>query len=95
MKKALIVCVISLGLLAGCKHGAEVNQSKLCHASSDAEAMQCKAGELMYFAPNFFGNEQLPLNIAGAYCDFNHQVMHTTGGVLCVLTDKRLSLIGG
>ncbi|MAC99651.1 MAG: hypothetical protein CMK76_07200 [Pseudomonadales bacterium] len=45
------------------------------------------------FKPSRWGSEQLPLNIAGAYCDFNYQVMYNNSGVICVFTDKRLSLV--
>jgi ATP-dependent RNA circularization protein (DNA/RNA ligase family) len=27
------------------------------------------------------------------FCDFNHQVMTTKGGFICVFTDKRLHLL--
>ena len=73
----------------------KIDQSKLCQVSDDDAAKKCEPGGLIYFAPRFFGNEQLPLSIAAAYCDFNHQIMHTNGGVLCIFTDKRLSLIAG
>ncbi|HBG92758.1 MAG: hypothetical protein A3J81_02655 [Nitrospirae bacterium RIFOXYB2_FULL_43_5] len=97
MKKTITTAVVVLVSLfiTGCNQSnPKIDQRKLCQVSDDAGAKQCKAGELVYFAPKVFGNEQLPLNIAAAYCDFNYQVMHTKGGVLCVFTDKRLSLVG-
>jgi hypothetical protein len=33
------------------------------------------------------------MNAAGIYCDFNHEIMFNKTGVICVFTDKRLSLL--
>lgn len=63
--------------------------------SNNDEAKKCKAGELAMFSPQVWGSEQLPLNVAAVYCDFNHEVMYTNAGVICVFTDKRLSLLSG
>ncbi len=71
----------------------KIDQSKLCRVKDTDAAKKCEPGGLIYFAPRIFGSEQLPLSIAAAYCDFNHQIIHTKGGVLCIFTDKRLSLI--
>jgi len=65
----------------------------MCIISTDSEVKKCKSGELVLFKPSRWGNEQLPLGIAGAYCDFNYQIMHNNSGLICVYTDKRLSLI--
>ena len=65
----------------------------MCIYSSDEEAKQCKSGEMSWFKPNQWGNEQLPLSVAGAYCDFNYEVMYNNSGVICVFTDKRLALV--
>lgn len=78
--------------LAGCFKG-EVDQSVLCTYSSDAEARQCKEGELSWFKPTQWNNEQLPLSVAAAYCNFNHEVMYNNAGVICVFTEKRMSLV--
>jgi hypothetical protein len=87
--------LLSLAGLTGCQPLTSSDQANICMVSDDASAMECKPGKLIFFRPDYFGNEQLPLNIAAAYCDFNHQVMHNKSGVICVFTDKRLSLVGG
>ena len=94
MKRIVIITLGALAL-AGCYQQAnvQVDQSKLCAFSTDVEAKKCKAGELALFSPNTWGNEQLPLNVAAAYCDFNYDVMYNNAGVLCVFTDKRMSLL--
>ena len=92
MKKIIYIVLASL-VLFGCEQKAQVDQSKLCIYSSDDEAKQCKAGEMSWFAPSQWGNEQLPLKVAAAYCDFNHEVMYNNSGVICVFTDKRLPLV--
>lgn len=88
MKKLALLILISFGLL-GCKE--DIEQSQMCVVSTDEETVKnCKNGKLAYFRPDSWGNEQLPLNMAASYCDFNHQVMHTKAGVICVFTDKRI-----
>ena len=92
MKKILFI-FSTLFLLSACNNQTlKVDQSKLCHVQTDEQAKSCNSGELILFQPRSFGNEQLPLMIAAAYCDTNYQIMHTKGAVMCVFTDKRLSL---
>lgn len=71
----------------------KIDQSNICIFSSDEEAKMCKTGQLAWFRPSQWGNEQLPLNVAGLYCDFNHQVMNNNSGVICVFTNERLFLL--
>ena len=33
------------------------------------------------------------LSVAAAYCNFNHEVMYNNAGVICVFTEKRMSLV--
>jgi hypothetical protein len=88
-----IVLVVLGGLLTSCGSPSSVNQEKICLFTDDTEAKKCKPGELAFFRPQSWGNDQLPLNGAAVYCDFNHQVMTTKGGFICVFTDKRLHLL--
>ena len=88
-----VLLIISALIVSGCSAQASVDQSKMCFYSSDKEAEKCTPGELAYFKPQSWGNEQLPLQAAVTYCDFNHPVMHTSAGVICVFTDKRLHLL--
>ena len=67
-----------------------IDQSKMCTYSTDKEAKKCKSGELAWFSPSQWGNEQLPLSVAAAYCDFNYEIMYNKSGVICVFTDKRI-----
>jgi hypothetical protein len=66
-------------------------QSALCVFSSDAQAKQCKPGELAYFSPDSWGNAQLPLNVIAAYCNTNHPIEFNHAGVVCTFTNKRLA----
>jgi hypothetical protein len=93
MKNVLLIGLIAF-ILSGCNQGSStVDQSKMCIYSTDEEAKECKSGELSWFNPNQWGSEQLPLNVAGAYCDFNYPIMSNNSGVICVFTDKRMSLV--
>lgn len=69
---------------------ARIDQSSVCTYSNEEAARACKNGQLSFFQPERFGNEQLPLIAAASYCDFNYPVMHTNGGVVCVFTTQRL-----
>ncbi|WP_434141325.1 hypothetical protein [Pseudomonas luteola] len=96
-KKMAGILVLAVAL-TGCwkasdKSVSEVDQSKICIANSDTEAKKCTPGQLFYLQPQSWGNEQLPLNITAAYCDFNHPVVYNNAGVICVFTDKRLHLM--
>ena len=92
MKEIALITFTVLALV-GCNQKAQIDQSKMCIYSTDEEAKQCKAGEMSWFKPSSWGNEQLPLNVAGVYCDFNYEVMYNNSGVICVFTDKRLSMV--
>lgn len=94
MNKNKLLCLFfSVFVLAGCDQSSQVDQSKMCVYSNDIEAKRCKAGEISWYNPSKWGNEQTPLGVAAAYCDFNHSIMFNNAGVLCVFTDKRLSLV--
>ncbi|MGI2025071.1 hypothetical protein [Shewanella glacialipiscicola] len=92
-KKKLLCLIFSVSALIGCGQNAQVEQSKMCVYSNDVEAKRCKAGEMSWYNPSKWGNEQTPLGVAAAYCDFNYSIMFNNAGVICVFTDKRLSLV--
>lgn len=69
---------------------AAVDQSKLCIYSTDAQARRCVPGTIGYFKPSQARSPQAMLNVAAAYCDFNHPVVYNAGGVICVITHERL-----
>lgn len=89
MKNAILLATLGF-TLAGCNSNPHINQSEMCVYSTDEEAKKCKPGQMSWFAPERWGNERLPLNVAAAYCDFNYEVMHNNAGVICVFTDERL-----
>lgn len=66
-------------------------QGRVCHVSDAAGAKNCNNGDVLLYRPNIFGNEQLPLLIVAAFCDFGHPIVYNTGGVTCIFTDKRKS----
>lgn len=88
----LVASVVLFALLAGCS-GSSASQNDACIYSNDDEAKQCKEGQIGFFRPHSWGNEQLPLNAAAVYCNFNHPVVHNDGGVVCVFTRKRMHLL--
>ncbi|MCY1282881.1 hypothetical protein D9M69_235240 [compost metagenome] len=92
LKKLVLIGLAALPL-AGCLQEESVDQASLCTYSTDAEAKLCKPGQLSWFKAGRAVNQQLPLSVAAAYCDFNHPVMYNEAGVICVFTDKRLNLV--
>lgn len=81
-------------LLSACGGAqAGTDQSRMCVFSTDAQAKKCKSGELAFFSPDGWGNEQLPLIVIATYCDTNRPVQFNKAGVVCTFTDKRLWLL--
>ena len=91
--KNIVTSVFIIISMTGCYEQTHVDQSNICVFNSDEGAKQCKDGELAYFSPDKWGNEQRPLNVAAAYCDFNYEVMYNDSGFICVFTKDRLSLL--
>lgn len=93
-----ILCALSaIAALSACsgpsgsnpRAPSDIDQSSVCVYDSAETAKRCKDGQLSFFRPDSWGNEQFPLIVAASYCDFNHAVMHTKGGVVCVFTTQR------
>jgi hypothetical protein len=49
----------------------------------------CQEGQLAWFMPPRWGNEQLPIVFTAAVCDFRHPIVWTNGGVACIYTNVR------
>jgi hypothetical protein len=65
------------------------DQSRLCVYADNAEAGRCQDGEIAFFRPNRWGNEQLPLTMAALYCDFRHPILFNNGGCVCTFSSLR------
>ncbi|PAU76635.1 hypothetical protein [Halomonas salipaludis] len=98
MKRISIFFMAPL-LLTGClpeDGNPDVDQSEICIASSDEQALECPEGEL--FLARFVDMDNAisayrTLNTAALYCDTNHAIFKTDAGVLCVLTHQRFDLL--
>mgnify|MGYP005853447161 CR=1 FL=1 len=67
-----------------------LKQNNLCNVTTPQEIMsQCTDGDILLYTPDVFGNEQLPINVAGFMCDFNYPIVWNIGGVSCVFTSAR------
>lgn len=98
MPKVIATSIIALSCLfiTACDEHKSIDQSNICIYKTDDDAQKnCKEGELSYFQPDVWGNAQLPLNAASAYCDFNYPLIHTEAGVVCVFTKKRIAKLLG
>jgi len=67
---------------------ASTPQDKLCIYTDIPEGQRCKDGELSYYKPNRWGNEQVSTKIAALFCDTNHRIFATKAGVLCTHTNR-------
>ena len=81
-----------LTAFAGCKEQAAqkppVDQSRICVYSNDEEAQKCVNGELSFFNPTRWGNEQLPLFVVAQYCDTNYNITYTMPASFVYLPTK-------
>lgn len=93
MVKRLFLVALVAGFSSGCVKEKSVDQSNICIYSNDEEAKECTPGELSWFNPSSWGNSQLPLSVAAAYCDFNYEVMYNESGVICTFTNERQYLL--
>ena len=101
MKKLMLFAVCSSFILSSCfesgkKESKNENQestedkSALCVIKNvDDDVSQCEDGQLLVFLPHSWGNDQLPIEVAALYCDFDHSVVYNNGGVVCKLDKKR------
>lgn len=100
MKIGSLALISALAMLAGCleqkndvpaKPGVKAeDQYHLCQTNSYQQALEfCKEGQLVSVLPNRWGNEQFPLLMASVICNFDHNIVHTNGGVVCIFTKKR------
>lgn len=96
--KLMVSILVSLCTgLVGCRLDATgtettepaLDQREVCTFASESEATKCKAGQLAMFQPRSFGNEQLPVIAAATFCNFNYQIVQTSGAVLCVFSGVR------
>lgn len=76
---------------------ARVDQSAVCVAMSDEQALSCPAGKLFMASLsqqegelNTLQLEQRLLNTMALYCDTHYAIEQTKAGVLCVLTHERI-----
>jgi hypothetical protein len=101
MKKLMLFAVCSSLVLSSCidsgkKESKNENQESkedkpvLCVIENkDGDVSQCEDGQLLVFLPRSWGNDQLPIEVAALYCDFDHSVVYNNGGVVCKLDKKR------
>lgn len=99
MKRFFFLLAVPLSL-TGCLSDtfsqAEVDQSEICIASTDEQALNCPENVLFLarFADADGGRHAYRvLNTVALYCDTNHSIFQTNAGVLCVMTHQRFDLI--
>jgi alpha-tubulin suppressor-like RCC1 family protein len=94
MKKLMLFAVCSSLILSSCFDSGkkESNEDKpvLCVIENDGDDVShCEDGQLLVFLPRSWGNDQLPIDVAALYCDFDHSIVYNNGGVVCKLDKKR------
>jgi len=76
-------------LMAGCDLSLDssLDQEKLCEVKSadlDTTTGSCVEGQKIVFAPNSWGNQQLPVLFAAVNCDHRYAIAMSTGAVSCI-----------
>ncbi|MGN0915573.1 MAG: hypothetical protein ACI4NE_04385 [Succinivibrio sp.] len=60
------------------------SKTNVCLAFNTGAIENCQKGSQLLFLPQTWGNDQLPILVAGYNCDFNHPVVYNNGGVTCI-----------
>ncbi|MCW4153706.1 hypothetical protein OM427_29815 [Halomonas sp. 18H] len=105
MKRKLTLSALFLAtpfFLSGCftdyPQFQTIDQSELCIASTDKQAMECPEGKL-FMARLTQANRDLrafnTLNTAALYCDTNHPIFENDAGIICVMTHERIDMLTG
>lgn len=97
---ALLLALAACATLAGCNQPQAaqsavaaapaqpaIDQANLCEVKAwqhDAVSQACKPGQKVVFAPDSWGNEQLPVFFAAVNCDMRFAVAMTKGAVSCI-----------
>lgn len=102
---AVGLSVFSMGVMAEQQEQQQpakesVDQSSVCVAVSDEQALECPEGGLflarLVVSENDLQNplllENRVLNTMALFCDTNFEIQHTNTGVLCVLTHERVGM---
>ncbi|MBD3776381.1 MAG: hypothetical protein IE920_04510 [Thiotrichales bacterium] len=85
-----IIALLPLTSQAAIFGNDKLKQDTMCIVSSGQEmTKKCKEGDVLFFQPSVFGNEQLPINIAAYACNFQYPIVWNKGGVTCIFTDQR------
>ena len=97
--KKMVLCLFSGIFLVSCgntvsntvKDNNETPQDDLCIITKIPDAgSTCKVGQLMYFEPERWGNEQLPMTFIAVACDTNKPIYYNNGGVVCTFTYRKI-----
>ncbi len=91
MKKTFLILssVLALGVCGAC--GAQENTKKdACYVEDINNICNCHEGEVMWFKPNGWGNEQIPLQVIFSSCDMSKPVFFNISSVVCTYKPRNL-----
>jgi hypothetical protein len=90
MKKIFLIITLLTPFSVYAWGETKLKQNTTCLVHElDHIVQQCKDGDILIFAPSIFGNEQLPVKVAGLVCNFEHPIVSSVGGLSCVFTTTR------
>jgi len=75
--------------------GGTLDQNTVCITADHQNAGECKPGQKIIMAPQYFGNEQTPAIAAANLCNFNYPIVVMTGGVSCIFSGIPETDVGG
>lgn len=78
-----------VGMLAGCISATESNSTsrtscEITDINYQEAAEKCERGQRLVFLPDTWGNGQLPITAAHAFCDPHQPIVHNEAGVSCI-----------
>lgn len=89
--KGILATFVLLTITACNDEQSATYKNEVCVADLKLYAVgetNCKDGQIFFFKPERWGNEQMPIEIATYFCDFNFPIVYNKGGVSCVYKRK-------
>jgi len=85
--RVFFLTVTLIGISACTAAGPNINQETACSVTSvrpQDNNQICKDGQKVSYAPERWGNEQLPIIFAALNCDHRFQIVHNKSAVSCI-----------
>ncbi len=86
----------SIAFLSGCNNDSSNPNSKakelaqeVCLVNQEDDFNKCATGQRVFFQPQSFGNQQLPLIFISYFCDIHQPIHFNASGVVCIYQETK------